>query len=79
MIAEHAIDWTIPWREEIREECRKEGEAALLRHLLRRKFGAFDSVIEERIKSADAAQLLEWGERVLTASTLDQVFDGRRL
>ena len=83
MIAEHAIDWTVPWREEGRkegreegrQEGRQEGEATLLLRLLRRKFGALDPATEERVNSADAEQLLEWGERVLTANTLDEVFD----
>ena len=78
MIAEHAIDWTVPWREEGRKEGRKEGEATLLLRQLRRKFGQLDPAVEERVQSADANVLLEWGERVLTASTLDEVFDGHR-
>ena len=73
MIAEHAIDWTVPWR----DEGRREGEATLLLRLFRRKFGPPHPAIEERVKSADAEQLLEWGERVLTANTLDEVFDGK--
>ena len=74
----HAIDWTVPWREEGRQEGRQEGEATLLLHLLRRKFGQLDPVIEGRVYSAEAAQLLQWGERVLAADTLDEVFDGTR-
>ena len=74
MIAEHAIDWTAQWR----EEGRQEGEAALLLRLLRRKYGPLDPAIEERVHRADAARLLDWGERVLTADTLDEVFDGSR-
>ncbi len=76
MIAEHAIDWTAQWRQKDREEGRKEGEAQLLLRQLRYKFGPLDSTIEERVNSTDAAQLLEWGERVLTANILDEVFDG---
>ncbi len=84
MIEEHAIDWTIPWREEVREEGRKEGEAAgvrkgeaaVLLRQFRRKFGPLDPAVEERVNKTGAAQLLEWGERVLTASTLDEVLDG---
>ena len=77
MIAEHAIDWTAQWREEGRKEGRKEGEAALLLRQLRHKFGPLDSAIEDRVNRTDAAQLLEWGDRVLTASTLDEVLNGR--
>ena len=69
MIAEHAIDWTAQWRQE--------GEATLLLRQLRRKFGTPDPAIEERVNTADAEQLLEWGERFVTANTLDEVFDGQ--
>ncbi len=68
MIEEHAIDWTAQWKQQ--------GEATLLLRQFRSKFGPPDSAVEERIESADAEQLLEWGERVLTANTLDEVFDG---
>ena len=44
--------------------------------LFRRKFGPPDSSVEERLKSADAEQLLEWGDRFVTANTPDEVFDG---
>ena len=85
MIAEHAIDWTAQWREQGRKEGRKqgrkegrkEGEAALLLRQLRHKFGPLDSAIEDRVNRTDAAQLLEWGDRVLSASTLDEVLNGR--
>lgn len=61
-------------RREGRKEGRKEGEARLVLRLLRLKFGPLKPSIEKRVRSADADLLLKWGERVLTAESLDDVF-----
>ena len=42
--------------------------------LLRFKFGPLEPEIEDRVRSADADRLLEWGERVLTAKSLQDIF-----
>ena len=82
MIAENAIDWTIPWKEQGRQEGEAEGlrkgEAALLLRLLARRFGSLSPAIEERVRGADAEQLLDWGERFVDATSLDEIFDGNR-
>ncbi len=94
MIAENAIDWTIPMKEEGRREGRREGrqegrqegeaeglrkgEAALLLRLLNRRFGALSPAIEERVRGADAEQLLDWGERFVDATSLDEIFGGHQ-
>ena len=62
------------WNREIREEGRQEGEARLVLRLLRLKFGPLETELEDRVRSADADRLLEWGERVLTAKSLQEVF-----
>jgi len=51
-----------------------EGRASLLLHLLRAKFGDVPPSVEERLQQAEPAQLEHWGDRVLFAETLDQVF-----
>jgi predicted transposase YdaD len=71
------------WNREIREEGRREGfqeglqegrqEVVVLRQL-RLKFGPLESEIVDRVRSADMVRLLEWGERVLTAESLQEVF-----
>ena len=61
-------------REEGRGEGRQEGEARLLLRLLRSKFGPLEPEIEERVRSADPDRLLVWGERVLTAERIQDVF-----
>ncbi|MBF0425795.1 MAG: DUF4351 domain-containing protein [Magnetococcales bacterium] len=52
----------------------REGEAALLLRLLKRRFGALPGWVPERVHAADAATLETWGDRVLTASSLEEVF-----
>ena len=64
------------WNREIREEGRQEGEARVVLRQLRLKFGPLETGIEDRVRSADADRLLEWGERVLTAESMQDVFRG---
>ncbi len=86
MITENAIDWSVQWREEGRQEGRKEGrqegrkegrqegEADLLLRQIRRLYGPLASAVEARVRGAKADQLLEWGERLVTSRSLDEVF-----
>ena len=70
------------WTRESREEGFKEGiergtrrgEATLLMRLADRKFGGLDESWRARIEAADAEQLLEWGERLLTARRPEDLF-----
>ncbi len=79
MIAENAIDWSAQWREEGwrkgEAEGRRKGEADLLLRQLSRLYGPLAAEVEERVRGAEADQLLEWGERVVTSASLDDVFD----
>jgi len=50
------------------------GEAAMLLKLLERKFHAVPESAHKRIEAADAETLLVWGERVLDANSLDEVW-----
>ena len=45
----------------------------MLLRLLQRKFGTLPEGMRERIETADEESLLEWSERVLTASRLEDV------
>nr|VFJ94071.1 MAG: protein of unknown function (DUF4351) [Candidatus Kentron sp. LFY] len=53
---------------------RGEGEAVFLMRQLRHKFGSLPPALEQRIRNAEPEALATWGERVLTAQTLDEVF-----
>ncbi len=83
MIAENAIDWSAQWRREGEAEGRRKGEAEgrrkgeadLLLRQLGRLFGPLAPEVEERVRGAQAEQLLEWGERLVTSASLDEVFD----
>jgi predicted transposase/invertase (TIGR01784 family) len=61
-------------RQEGREEERQRLQALLLR-MLRRRFGdAVDAQVEQRVAMASAEQLETWTERVLSATTLSELF-----
>jgi hypothetical protein len=60
--------------EEWNRELRQEGEAALLLRLLEHKFGRLNPKTRRRVQSADAERLFDWGERLLTAERLEDVF-----
>ena len=55
------------------ERGRNEGEAHLLRILLRQKFGPLSSFVEQQLQSATQQQLDRWGARILFVATIDEV------
>lgn len=57
-----------------RLEGRLEAEVELLQELLEHKFGALPKRIQQRLATADEATLRTWSLRLLTATTLDDVF-----
>jgi hypothetical protein len=56
-----------------RSEGRIEGQRSVLGKQLRLKFGPLPSGVETRLAQATGDQLDTWTERVLLASTLDEV------
>jgi len=57
-----------------REEGMQRGEAAVLLHLIERRFGPEAAArSRERVEAADADTLLVWSERVLTAESVEDV------
>ena len=57
------------------DQGRKEGEATVLLRQIELKFGPPDDVVRKRVETADAETLLRWSERILTAASLDELFD----
>ncbi len=54
-----------------------EGKAELLLRLLRLKYGELPEGQPDRLRGATNDDLDHWAERVMTAATLDEVFEGR--
>jgi hypothetical protein len=52
----------------------RQGEAQMLLRQLTLRFGDLPQSAREHVESADPDTLLRWSERILTASTLDEVF-----
>ena len=80
MLAERVLEWTQEWKQqgldEGRQEGLKAGESLMLQRLLTLKFGPLDAATRARLAAADDETLLVWGERVLTAGSLAEVFAG---
>lgn len=74
MLAESIDRWNREILEKGRQEGRQEEGARMVLRLLRLKFGPLTPEIEDRVRSADADRLLEWGERVLAAERLRDIF-----
>lgn len=75
------IEW---WQEEAREEAKQEGklegklegESNMLKTLIQHKFGVISPPYLEKIEKADCETLLKWGERILIAKNVEQIFGG---
>jgi hypothetical protein len=61
------------FREEGMQQGMQQGEVRVLERQLRLKFGELPDEARERIAQADERLLLEWSERVLTATCLEEV------
>lgn len=57
------------------EQLRTEGEQVLLMKQLHHRFSTLPQDYEIRIKNARAEELLRWGERILDAKSLEEVFE----
>lgn len=60
-------------REAGREVGRQKGAALVLLRLLQIKFGPLPEAVRQRIEAADVEVLLVWADRVLAATSLDEV------
>jgi predicted transposase/invertase (TIGR01784 family) len=52
-----------------------QGEFKFLTRLIQRKFGALPAPYLARVQQADAETLLKWGEKILEAKTLQEMFE----
>jgi hypothetical protein len=83
MLAERVIQWTEQWKNEGKIEGKnegkiegqKEGQTALLERLLQKRFAsAYDLKKQRLLQEASSEQLAIWAERILDASSIDDVF-----
>jgi predicted transposase YdaD len=75
LLAELDLPYLRRIRDEGRAEGRQAGEAEMLLRLLRLRFGPLSMEVTARVTAAGTETLLRWSERVLSAPTLDAVFD----
>jgi len=61
--------------EQWKQEGRQEGEVLLLKALLIRRFGPLPAEYVARLESASSEQLMVWGEKILDARTLSDIFE----
>jgi hypothetical protein len=67
MLRETVMEWTREWT--------REGEVKMLVWQLESKFGLLREEVRQRVSTADADQLLDWGKRLLDARSLSEVFE----
>lgn len=63
-------------RQRLRQEGAQTGERRLLLKQLRARFGELPPAVVARVEAAGPEVLEAWGERLLTAPSLDEVFGG---
>jgi hypothetical protein len=73
-LAEKFDQWAEQYKKEGRQEGRQEGETLLLQRLLARRFGPLPTAVIARIAAASVEEIETWGDRVLDAKSLDEVF-----
>ncbi len=61
-------------REQGLKEGIQQGQSTLLKTLLESKFGTLTKPYQQRLNKANMNTLCQWGKRILTAQTLDEVF-----
>ena len=62
------------FRDEWYDKGITDGEGKLLIRLLEQRFGSISDEVRDRVVKADAAKVELWGDRILDASSLDDVF-----
>jgi hypothetical protein len=57
-----------------KQQGMQQGESTMLLRQMERKFGQVSEEVKQKIEEADSGTLLEWGEKIISASTIDDVF-----
>lgn len=64
------------WKEEGIQQGIQQGEATILMRLIRRRFGDLPQPLAQQIIKADTETLLLWGDKILEATNLEEIFTG---
>jgi len=72
-----AEKWLQEGEERGLERGQQQGQRALLIELLQTKFGSVDERWLRQLDAADPVALKRYAQRILTAATLDEVFEGQ--
>ena len=75
MLAETVIEWTEDWKQQGLQQGLLEGECLILQRQLTKRFGPLTEETQARLQSATREQLEAWGERILDARNLHELFD----
>ena len=77
-LAERFDQWALEYEQKGKQEGLQEGlqkgEGLLLQRQLARRFGPLPDAVLQRIAAASITELELWGDRVLDAASLDEVF-----
>ena len=80
MLVERMYEWVEEARREGRQQGRqqgcREGEVLLLRRMLESRFGELPPSIVQRLDEATLDQLEQWAVRLLSATSLEALFEG---
>jgi hypothetical protein len=86
VLTERFAEWEAQWKASGMREGRRrglhegirQGKVELLLEQLRKRFGALPADVRERVNHARVNQLSRWGERLLEARSLAQLFPPKR-
>jgi len=78
MLAERVMEWTEQWKQQGlqqgRQEGRQEGKILLLQRQLARRFRVMPPWVAAKLEQASSEEIDLWAERILEASSLDELF-----
>ena len=76
MLAERVVEWTEQWKQQGLQQGKQQGRVEILLRQLELKFGpaVVTAVDRRRVEQADSATLQRWLEKILLASTIEDVF-----
>ncbi|QEP42410.1 DUF4351 domain-containing protein [Ectothiorhodospiraceae bacterium BW-2] len=76
MLAERMTQLTQEWQQEGEQRGVKKGERKLLERQIIRRFGfnALNNELRQKLASATIEELEQWGDNILDAQTLEEVF-----